>query len=181
MEADNYKKIIEQLRQQKPQLENGQKLKHEVMNRIRTQKSVSNIAYLIRVAASILILLSLGAYAWMEIYTWENRLAIEQRVSPNELQNNVDWQCRQTVNEIVASLFETNALVRQNDGVLINKSNMKLLEVENAELFARVSDMLERIKLISPNDFQTYQSGEDIHLNAWQLRREYGFCEWITK
>ncbi|MCU4155083.1 hypothetical protein J1N10_03795 [Carboxylicivirga sp. A043] len=181
MEEDIYKQLLAKARRDKPRLRDVQSFKTKVLNEIDTERSRGGLLQFIRVAASIVLLFSLGAYVWMEVYTWENRLAIEQRTTPVSMIHKSDWQCRKAVNELMASLFETSALVRHNDGVYINKGSIELLEFENSELFIVMQTVLGHIEQYSPSDFKVYQSGEDIRLNAWQLRHEYSVCEMLTK
>jgi hypothetical protein len=181
MEEDFYKQFLDKAKKDKPQLRDVQSFKSKTMREISPTKKGGDLLQFFRVAASIIMLFTMGAYIWMEVYTWESRLAIEQGVVTEPMQHQSNWQCRHSVNELLASLFNTSALVRHNDGVYINKKNMQLLEVENAELFSIMEAVIGHIKQHSPSDFQAYQSGEDMRLNAWLLRHEYSICELLTK
>ncbi|MCG8579178.1 MAG: hypothetical protein MI866_04645 [Bacteroidales bacterium] len=180
MEEDIYKQLLNRARNDKPCLDDVQSLKSKVIYHIESpdRKSTRFLQFL-RIAASVILFFCLGAYAWLEVYTWESRIAIQHDDAPVNYKAN--WHCRMTANELLSKLFETNALVHHNDGVILNKGNVKLLQVENTELFMVVENLLTHIEKYSPADFQAYNAGEDIQLSSWQLRREYGFCEWITK
>lgn len=173
-----YKHLIDRARRERPNLRNAAALKNKVMSEIGTEAKERRFINFIKVAVSVVLLFSLGSYIWMEVYTWESRLAIEKQKAP--LLYKSDWHCRMTAHELLQSLFETRALARHNDGVIINKGNMKLLKVENAELFKVMENVLGYIEHYSPSDFQAFQSGKDIRLSTWQLRHTYSFCEWIT-
>ncbi|WP_430814410.1 hypothetical protein [Carboxylicivirga sp. RSCT41] len=180
MDEDIYKQLLDKAKKDKPSLDNVGSLKRKVMDRIEPPKKQSlGFLKFVRVAASVVLLFCCGVYTWLEVYTWESRLAIRSSNDPVIYKS--DWQCRMTANDLLTKLLETNAMMRHNDDVILNKGSVQLLQIENAELFSFVENLLTQIERYSPVDFQAYHAGEDIRLSAWQLRREYGFCEWMNK
>ncbi|WP_289054726.1 hypothetical protein [Carboxylicivirga marina] len=181
MEEDIYKELLERAKRGKPQMKDPQLFKENVMREIEPHPKRLGLHQFLRVAASIILIFSVSSYIWMEIYVWESRLAIEQKVKPESTHRNSEWQCRQRVNEFMATLMNTGVLTSHSTGLMINKTNMELLKDEHADLYKTVEEILARVKQFKPVDYYAFQAGEDVRLTAWQLRREYYFCEWINK
>ncbi|WP_439181469.1 hypothetical protein [Carboxylicivirga taeanensis] len=181
MEQDIYKRFVEKVKSQPPQLFEAEVFKRELLMEIaggsrRTKKLLLSL----RVAASILILISLGAYVWMEVDTWEQRLLAEQKPIATQVTEAADWSCRQTIDRMMDILGRTQALVVTDNSVAINKKKLHQLKAENREAGEMLEGVLVYMKQFNPSDYEAFQSGETVRLTAWMLRKEYDVCSWLT-
>ncbi len=182
MEKDSYERFIEDVKRHRPQIRDEEKFRKDLLLKLNAgnRSNTRPLIFVLRVAASVALLVSLGSYVWLEAYTREKRWLAEQELNAGRLTDGVDWQCYQAVDELLALLIDTESLTTNGRSVAINKSKLQHLKSENKKLFAQLEGLLAYMKQFYPADYEALQSGETIRLNAWKLRKEYGVCHWIT-
>ncbi|MBS2213506.1 hypothetical protein KEM09_19000 [Carboxylicivirga mesophila] len=181
MEKDVYKRFVEDVKRTDLRMSNEDKFKQRLLQKINEPRNYSKrLIQVLRVAASIVLLLSLGTYIWMEVDTREQRWLVEQQINGNQLVQPSSGSCKQAVDKMMTLLASSESLPFSNKGVAFSKVHLKQIKSENAELFVMLERMLVYMEQFYPSDYAAFQSGETVQLTAWQLRKEYDVCNWIT-
>lgn len=177
MKKDMYEEFVNELKQHKPQMVGEEQFKRELLQKLEGS-NVSSRTWLtfVRVAASLLLLISIAAYSGMEFYTWEKRLYAEQNSHLYPVFNDAaSWACRQSVKDLLMGMVNTPSLML-NDKIVISKSRVLQLRAENQEMYYLVEDLIQYMAQSSPADYAAFQSGQLIQITSWKLRKEYGVC-----
>lgn len=177
MKKDLYQQFVNDLRYNRPQIEGEERFKQGVLRKLERRATSPRIwPGFVRVAASLLLLISVAAYSGMEFYTWEKRLYVEQNTSLlPDFKEEASWACRQSVRELLIRMVNTPSLML-NAEVVISKARVQQLQAENQELFYLVGDLIQYMEQYSPADYAAFQSGQLVCITSWKLRREYGIC-----
>ncbi len=181
MENDLYEQFVNDLKKCRPQMGDEKDFKRNVMRKIGVSSvSVRPWIGIMRVAASLLLLVSMVGYGAMEYYTWDKRLYTVRNQNAYPLTEKSSWECRQSVRELIKELSTAEALMLNNE-IVISKSRLHRLQAENQELSYFVEDLMAYMQIRSPVDYAAYQSGETIQITSWKLRKDYGVCDGINK
>ena len=181
MEEDIYKQFTDQLRSSQPQLKAKEELRKRVLNSIATRdRGKKRLIVFLRSVASILLMLGIGSYAWMELSSQQSRSILISKTSDCISIPDEHWQCRQSISTLISSLKESDVFLFENNKVLLTKGELKDLKQFNNALYQKVVDFLHGLENNYPTVYQAYLAGEEIQLSTWQLRKEYKVCDWLT-
>jgi hypothetical protein len=180
MEEDIYKQFRDRVKANPPQLQDKKHFANCVMGRIEEgSKKKAKLRYLINLAASIVILISISSYAWLEVSTYNSRLQLQGKTGELPDLPKAQWQCKQSIRWMMAELVKTRLINVSDNKIVLEKNNVDLLGRVDRELYDQLQKLILVLKDISPGQYYKYKSGEAIELSAWELRRDYQVCDWL--
>ena len=181
MEEDIYKQFTGRLCLNAPQLQAKEDMKNQILNSIEDRsKGKMRLIFSLRRLAGILMLISIGSYAWFEATTQQSRRLMQGNANEVYSTVNADWPCRQTLNILMSALQKTDVILFNDDKMLLRRDRVLRLKEVNRPLYRQLIVLLKGVGQSHPQIYQAFLSGEEIRLSAWQLRKEYRVCEWLT-
>ncbi|MCU4163962.1 hypothetical protein [Carboxylicivirga caseinilyticus] len=167
---------------QQPRINDLQRFKNNVLNQIESEEQVrkQHRIYWWRVAASIIVLLSVGSYTWMEIDTYLKRTSTV--VFNNDISfESQDYQrCDYRIANLLKSLKEAGFVIDDQRNIIqFSELDVRNLNINNSPFASDVSQFLAGMKELYPLKYQKYKSGEMVEFNSWHLKKDQRLCDWV--
>lgn len=167
---------------QKPVLRNKEALRDNVLHQIEldSRLKAGNKMIWIRIAASLLVLLSVVSYIWMEASTQYSRFDTLGAINERIVIVKPDWNCRNNIMALLEAFNSSGFKLYMDEGaMLLDEAEVKQLQHSNEELYLSALSFVEAIKKHYPRLYQQYKSGESVRLNLWLLKEDQRLCEYI--
>ncbi len=168
----------------RPKLRDKEELRRRVMNQIESESTIQQNKRFVwlRIAASLLVVFSVGAYVWMESDTQLQRHDTIARIENKVIFSKPDWRCRNNMMSLLAS-FNNSGLQFNNDGsaLMLIKSDIELLQDSHPDLYSDAQGFIQALKELYPQLYHQYKSDEAVRLNFWILKDDKRLCQYITQ
>nr|WP_321453642.1 hypothetical protein [uncultured Carboxylicivirga sp.] len=166
----------------KPRINDIHRFKDGVMSQIEREEN-SNIKQsklFWKIAASILVLFSVGSYTWMETDTYLSRETYLANVRYEESSFADNTRCQYQLANLINVMTEAGFIIDVHNRIVqFSIVDVQKLIQANSPLSSDIKHFVHVMRKLYPVKFQQYQSGEVIEFNVWQLRGNQQLCDWV--
>nr|WP_319399933.1 hypothetical protein [uncultured Carboxylicivirga sp.] len=166
----------------KPRIKDIHRFKDGVMSQINiddaTIKKQSKLFW--KIAASILVLFSVGSYTWMETDTYLSRETYLANVTYEESSFADNTKCQYQVANLINVMTEAGLIIDVHNRIVqFSIVDVQKIIQTKSSLSTDIEQFIQAMQKLYPLKFQQYKSGEVVELNIWQLRENQQLCDWI--
>ncbi|MBI9065042.1 MAG: hypothetical protein JEZ14_23855 [Marinilabiliaceae bacterium] len=178
--------FMDGLRRLKPRLKNPEALRQAVLTEIKKnkheeKKNQRKSSYLMRLTASILLLISIGNFAWQEGNMYYLRVQMQGRLMNTQGKGFVDYECQQSLRSLLIEM-EKSTLGQFTDGktIIITVQQLLYLQENDSPFLPDVKNFLSALKKFYPEKYKQFNQEGVLKLSVWQLKHDYRLCQWFN-
>lgn len=178
--------FMDGLRRSKPRMKNPEALQQAVLteiekNKHEKKKNQRKSLYLMRLTASILLLISIGNFAWQEANMYYSRVQMQGRLMNTEGKGFVDYECQQSLRSLLIEM-EKSSLGEVTDGktIIITIQQLLYLQENNSSFLPDAKNFLTALKKLYPEKYKQFNQEGVLKLSVWQLKHDYRLCQWFN-
>lgn len=178
--------FLDGLKRLRPRLNNPEAIRRSVLKEIEKDKyqekrNRRKSIYLMRLTASILVLISIGNFVWQEANMYYSRAQMQERVIKNHGKSYVDYECQQVLRSFLFEI-QKSTLGQYTDGktIIITVQQLLYLKEIDSPFLPEVKDFLSALKKLYPEKYEQFNQEGALRLSVWQLKHDYRLCQWFN-
>ncbi len=164
----------------KPHLRDKNQFQRNVLMAIeaKERKQKKNLGW--RIAASIIVMFSVGSYSWMELETYSVRSSKLTATSQVLLKKKEDNSCQYQISHLIENLKVAGFIIDvEKMAIQFSQEDVDRLKADNSPFISDVNQFIAGMEELYPTKYQKYDAGELVEFNSFHLLKDQRLCDWI--
>ncbi|MBS2098134.1 hypothetical protein [Carboxylicivirga linearis] len=163
-----------------PRLRDVNRFQQNVLKAIEADEKNHSKMVWWRIAASVIVLLAVGSFTWLEFETYTLRTNILVLDNYSKKAPELDMQCQYQINDLIESLKKAGFIIdSRKNAIQFSRQDVEQLKDNNSEYISDIKQFLVVVKEIYPTKYEQFSAGEMVEFNAWHLQKDSRLCDWI--